>query len=85
MTDPKPPQGAPAGNASTDAPGAPGSASVSGAPTPQEARAAMKKRSIALAWALAAFVVIVFAVTLVRLQGDAANSWNYQAPTESVR
>ncbi len=52
--------------------------------TPEQA-AARRRRSKAIAIGLAAFVALVFAVTLVRLQGDAANRWNYIAPTEPDR
>jgi hypothetical protein len=42
-------------------------------PRSAESVAARDRRSIALALALLAFVVVVFAVTLVRLGGDVLN------------
>jgi hypothetical protein len=42
-------------------------------PRSSESIAARDRRSIALALALLAFVVVVFAVTLVRLGGDVLN------------
>lgn len=42
-------------------------------PNSPEAIAARNRRSVALALALIAFVVVVFLVTVVRLQGDVLN------------
>jgi t-SNARE complex subunit (syntaxin) len=42
-------------------------------PTDLEFRAAQKRRSIATAIALISFVVIIFIITVVKLQGHALN------------
>lgn len=42
-------------------------------PTDLEFRAAQKRRSIATALALVSFVIIIFIITVVKLQGHALN------------
>jgi hypothetical protein len=42
-------------------------------PTSTEFKAAQKRRSIATALALVSFVVIIFIITIVKLQGHALN------------
>ena len=55
------------------------------APEAANPAAAQVARNRTLAFGLVAFVALVFVITVVRLQGDAINRWNYQAPTESAR
>jgi len=52
--------------------------------TPEQLRA-RRARSIAIALALGAFVLVIFAVTIVRLGSDALTGPDYMRPAETTK